>query len=356
MKPERLRSGDTVAIVSLSSGVLGEPFVAHEVSLMEKRLLELGLKFKYMPNAKKGIEYLKEHPEARAEDLVLAFKDADVKMVWCAIGGDDTFRTLPYLMNEEFKQLVLENPKIFMGFSDTTNNHLMFQKLGLKTYYGPALLTDVAELGPEMLPYTFSWIRELFEPTAGKEVEVSPVWYKNRESFGPEQVGVPMPEEQETRGVEFYGPAEKVSGKLLGGCIESVYESIAYTRYPEEQKEVFEKYPIFPTREEWRGKIVFLEPSDEKPTPEKFRVMMEKFAEEGVFDEAKGMLFGKPQDEQYIEEYRVIVKEYAEKYQLPTAFNLNFGHAAPRMIVPYGQELELDAEAKKIKLVEPMVR
>ena len=50
--------------------------------------------------------------------------------------GDDTFRTLPYLMTDDFQEIVKNNPKIFIGMSDTTNNHLMLYKMGLKTFYG----------------------------------------------------------------------------------------------------------------------------------------------------------------------------------------------------------------------------
>lgn len=132
IKSQKLQPGDKVAIASLSSGVAGEVFVAHELELGERRLSELGLKFEYMPNAKKGIEYIKNHPEARAEDLKAAFKDDSIKAIVCAIGGDDTFRTVPYLMDDPgFIALVMDSPKIFLGFSDTTVNHLMFYKLGL---------------------------------------------------------------------------------------------------------------------------------------------------------------------------------------------------------------------------------
>ena len=61
----------TVAIVSLSSGVLGEDFVQHEVKIGLERLRRFGLEVKFMENALKGLDYLKEHPEKRAEDQEL---------------------------------------------------------------------------------------------------------------------------------------------------------------------------------------------------------------------------------------------------------------------------------------------
>ena len=128
----KLRKGDKVAIVSLSSGMLGEEFCSHNIEIGVKRLKEYGLEPVFMPNALKGIEYLQAHPQARAKDLKDAFLDNSIAGIICAIGGDDTYRLLPYLMEDEkFIKAVEEHPKLFTGFSDTTINHLMFYKLGL---------------------------------------------------------------------------------------------------------------------------------------------------------------------------------------------------------------------------------
>ena len=109
IKPERLRKGDKVAIVSLSSGMLGEKEFLHKYELGKKRLEEkFGLEVVAMPNALKGIDYLYEHPEKRAEDLMNAFKDKSIKAIICAIGGDDTIRLLPYIDYE----VIRSNPKI----------------------------------------------------------------------------------------------------------------------------------------------------------------------------------------------------------------------------------------------------
>ena len=62
----------TIGIVSLSSGTIGEDFAAHEVKLGVRRLESWGYRVKFLPNARKGIEYLKAHPEKRAEDLLWA--------------------------------------------------------------------------------------------------------------------------------------------------------------------------------------------------------------------------------------------------------------------------------------------
>jgi len=101
MKIEKIKKGDKVAIVSLSSGILGEEFIKHELEIGLKRLKDYGLIPVIMPNSLKGVEYIKEHPEARAEDLKKSFIDPDIKMVITAIGGNDTYKTIPYLMEDK---------------------------------------------------------------------------------------------------------------------------------------------------------------------------------------------------------------------------------------------------------------
>ena len=81
--------------------------------------------------------------DVRANDLKQAFLDDGVAGIICAIGGDDTYRLLSYLMDDkEFIDAVKNHPKLFTGFSDTTINHLMFYKIGLQTYYGPNFICD----------------------------------------------------------------------------------------------------------------------------------------------------------------------------------------------------------------------
>ena len=46
----KLRKGDKVAIVSLSSGMLGEEFCSHNIEIGVKRLKEYGLEPVFMPN------------------------------------------------------------------------------------------------------------------------------------------------------------------------------------------------------------------------------------------------------------------------------------------------------------------
>ena len=156
IKPKKLKKGDKVAIVSLSSGLAGEELFKHRYELGKKRLEQLGFNVVTMKNALKGIEYLYNHPEKRAEDFMEAILDKDIKGIICNIGGDDTIRLLPYIDFEA----IANNPKVFMGYSDTTINHFMMQKAGVVSYYGPAVMTDFAE-NNNMHTYTLKYINEV---------------------------------------------------------------------------------------------------------------------------------------------------------------------------------------------------
>ena len=156
IKPKKLKKGDKVAIVSLSSGLAGEEIFRHRYELGKKRLEQLGFNVVTMKNALKGIEYLYNHPEKRAEDFMEAILDKDIKGIICNIGGDDTIRLLPYIDFEA----IANNPKVFMGYSDTTINHYMMQKAGVVSYYGPAVMTDFAE-NNNMHTYTLKYINEV---------------------------------------------------------------------------------------------------------------------------------------------------------------------------------------------------
>lgn len=352
LKARKLQKGDKVAVVSLSSGMLGEEFCRHNLEIGEKRLREYGLEPVFMPNALKGIDYLKQHPEARANDIKQAFLDDSIAGIICAIGGDDTYKLLPYLLeDQEFIDSVKKHPKIFTGFSDTTVNHLMFYKLGLSTYYGPAFICDLGEIADEMLPYTGHAFESYLEGNSYNEICSSDIWYEERSDFSRNAIGTERVAHVEERGYELLQGKSVFQGRLLGGCVESLYDILSANRY-EDEKAVCEKYELFPGKQEWEGKILFVETSEEKPTPELLEKALFALKERGVFDVVSGILVGKPQDETYYEEYKEVFRKVVNNKDLPIVYNVNFGHAVPRCVLPYGAMAKVDMVQKKIFLLD----
>ena len=335
-----------IGIVSLSSGIMGESFIRFELEIGLRRLKEYGLNVKFMPNSLKGADYIQAHPEKRAEDLLEAFRDPEIDMILCAIGGDDTYRLLPYLFDHnELSDAVTD--KIFLGFSDTTVNHLMLHKVGLPTFYGQAFLPDICELSPEMLPYTRKYFEELISTGTIREITPSDVWYEERKSFAPDQVGKPLTSHP-NGGFELLQGAPVFSGKILGGCIDSLYDLFNGDRYAD-MPVLCKKYHLFPSAEDWKDRILLLESSEEKPSPEKYRQSLEYLKETGVFEAVSGVLAGKPMDETYAREYRQLLTEVIDRPELPIVFNLNVGHAMPRCIIPFGVDAVVDADKQIIR-------
>ena len=338
-----------IGIVSLSSGILGENFVSHEVKIGIERLKKYGIEVEFLPNSTKGIEFLKNNPKARAKDLIDAFKDDSIDMILCAIGGDDTYRLLPYLFeNNELEMAVKQ--KIFLGFSDTTMNHFMLNKVGIKTFYGQAFLPDVCELSKEMLPYSKHFFEELINNGEIKEIYPSDVWYNEREDFSEKAIEISM-EEHHNDGFELIRGNAKFEGKILGGCLDSIFDIFDNSRY-EDTVYLCQKYNLFPSLDEWKNKILLLETSEERPKPELFRKMILKLEEYGIFDVISGLITGKPQNEEYYEEYKQILLDEIKNKDLSIVYNINVGHSTPRCIIPFGVNAKVDIERQIIEFKE----
>lgn len=334
-----------IAIVSLSRGMAGEAFAQHEVEIGLKRLAEYGVNVQFMPNALRGIDYLTTHPEARAADLLQAFRDPEVDMILCAIGGDDTYRLLPYLFDHDKLRKAVTD-KIFLGFSDTTVNHMMLHKVGLPTFYGQAFLPDVCEFGPAMLPYTERYFAELLRTGTIREVTPSDVWYESRTDFSPSQIGI-APAAHPDDGFQLLQGSPTFSGEILGGCIDTFYDFFDGTRYAD-MPQLCRKYDLFPTAEDWKGKILLLETSEEQMPPEKYRAALTHLKNAGVFRAVNGVLIGKAMDRKCEDLYKQLLVEVIDDPALPVVCNLNIGHAAPRCILPFGVRAYVDVAAQKI--------
>lgn len=112
------------------------------------------------PNSMRGEKYLKENAEARADDLMWAFSQTDIKGIIANIGGNDSIRLFPYIDYD----IIRNNPKVFIGYSDIMNVHFMCLKAGLSTYYGVNLLPSFGE--PYSVPqYTINHFKKTFSDT-----------------------------------------------------------------------------------------------------------------------------------------------------------------------------------------------
>ncbi|KRN25448.1 hypothetical protein [Lacticaseibacillus camelliae] len=108
-----------------------------------------------------------------------------------------------------------------------------------------------------------------------------------------------------------------------------------------------------PKRAEWQGKILFIETSEERPEPASYRLMLAHLKAYGIFDQVAAIVAGKPQDEQYYNDYKQILRDETAAWNLPLLFNVNIGHAYPRTALPYGAEAVLDCSQQTLTSTEP---
>lgn len=338
IKPNRLKPGDKIAIVSLSWGGLGDKKYIHKYYIAKERLENIfGLEVITMPNALKGSDFIYEHPELRAKDLMDAFQDKSIKVIICAIGGDDTIRLLPFIDYD----IIKNNPKIFMGYSDTTVNHFMMHKAGLVSYYGPCIMSEFGEY-TKILDYTKDAVMNiLFQDSANLSIESSPIWSDDFIEWNEENIHKQIKVKKEEHGYELLQGNGIVEGVLLGGCLD-VFPMIVGTE-------------IWPQLKEWQGKILLLETSEDEPTPDYITWYLRNLGSQGIFDVIQGIIVGKPHHEKYYEEYKeVIIKVLKEYHQedLPVLYNINIGHSDPVGILPLGTKIQIDYTNKKIILLE----
>lgn len=342
IKPPKLNPNDTVAIVSLSSGLAGEEGILWRTQQGIDRLEKVfGLKVKVMPHALKGMDYLHQHPERRAADLNQAIADPEVKAIICAIGGNDTVRILPYIDVDKLKA----NPKIFSGYSDTSTNHLFFYQHGISTSYGPALLTDFAE-NVEMDDYTIENIRKTwFNTEAIGEIKPSEFIRQHGLQWDEDNQGKTRPQ-LVNQGYELLHGREagRVTGHLIGGCLE-VLTNLRSSQY-------------FPPLEAFKGGLLFLETSEQYTSPSLLEDNLRAFVTMGIFDQINGLLIGKPQNNVYYDEYKEVwtsILQEVGRSDLAVLYNMSFGHNEPKCILPYGVKAEINTEDISFKVLESAV-
>lgn len=338
IKPERLKRGDKVATVSLSWGGAGDPDILWRYEVGKKRLQEeFGLEVVEMPNTLKGTQYVYEHPEKRAQDLMEAFADPSIKGIFSCIGGNESVRMLPYI---DF-DIIRKNPKIFIGYSDTTVTHYICRKAGVSSFYGASILMEFAE-NVQMFDYTKHWVQKtLFDSSPIGRIEPSPVWTSERLPWVVKNRNTQRKLQDHT-GYELLQGKGKVQGRLIGGCME-VMEMLKGTE-------------LWPELKAWEDSILFFETSEDKPAPDYVEYWLRNYGSIGILQKVKGIIFAKPYDNQFYEEYKnVLVKVVRNELglsELPILINMNFGHTSPICILPYGAMAEIDCDEKGFSILE----
>lgn len=340
IKPNKLNRGDKVALVSLSWGGAGDEEILWRYKQGKERLENIfGLEVVEMEHTLAGTEYVYNHPEKRAEDLMNAFQDKTIKGIIACIGGIESIRMLPYINFD----IINQNPKVFMGYSDTTTTHLFCYKAGISSIYGPTLLVDFAE-NVSMHPYTIEYVEKtLFSNKPIGQILAASEWTSEYLPWLIENKSRQRKYKQ-NGGYELLQGNGIVKGRLIGGCME-VFDMLRGTE-------------IFPTLEDFNGSILFLETSEDKPPVWFVECGMRNYGITGALDRIVGIVWGKPQDEENYEEYKLVIQKVMKEFgkeDLPIMYNMNFGHTEPKICIPYGALAEINCNDVTFSIIESAV-
>src|SRR5688572_3064063 len=344
IKPRKLKPGDTVAAISLSWG--GPGTYPHRYEAGKEQLQnEFGLRIIETPHALREAAWLHNNPKARANDLMNAFADLSVKAIISTIGGDDSIRILPYLDLD----VIRSNPKIFMGYSDTTITHIACFKAGLTSFFGPSIMAGFAENGG-MFPYMVDSIRKTFF-SAAPIGEIQP----HTGGWTAEILDWANPENQYRKrklmpstGWKFIQGKGVRQGHLMGGCLE-VLDFLRGTDF-------------WPEPSVWQDAILFLETSEEAPPPNVLKYALRSYASMKILHRLSGILFARPGGDisperfkEYDEVLHQVVNEEEGLSKLPIITHVDFGQYDPMFVLPYGVRAEIDCKTRKFTILENAV-
>lgn len=345
LKPPRLRPGDTLAAVSLSSGGPGACPARYAAGVRQCEE-EFGVRVVPTRHALRDPAWIARNPKARADDLMEAFADPGIRGVVSTLGGEDSVRILAHLD----LGVLRAHPKAFLGYSDTTVTHLACSAAGLTSFYGPAIMAGFAENGGIHRYLADSVRRTLFEAAPVGEVRPNTDgWTVEWTDWNDAAAQARRRALTPSAGWRWLQGSGAVRGPLIGGCAE-VLSWLPGTS-------------VWPRPEAWDGAVLFLETSEEAPPQRDFRRWLRHFGAMGIFRRVGAVLLGRPgghelpvaDHAQYEETLLGVVRDELGLASLPVVAGMDFGHTDPFFVLPYGVTAEVDCAAQRFSIVEAAV-
>jgi len=305
MLPEKLKFGDTIGVVAPSNPMINENI--EEIEKAREIIEKLGFKVKFSKNLFSNTNEYSATAREKAEDINDMFRDTEVKMIWCAKGGENSNSTFEYLDYELIKQ----NPKIICGFSDITSiTNMITEKTGLVTFSG----TNFKTIATDETDYSLNEILKRFVDGSLK--------------FGETEYGYKTIQN---------GVAE---GELIGGNLSLTRGMVAG------------KYSI-----DFTDKILFLEELGFETGPALANNYLYYMKQNEVFNKVKGIWIGNYTHESGIQLEKILLDVIGDDFKGPIIKSENFGHIEKKTVIPIGIKARIDTEQEiKIELQENCVK
>lgn len=323
MFPPKLKSGDTVRVITPARS-LAMPWMTQELQqLAKRRLEELGLKVTFGKHVHEIDDFSSSSIEHRIEDLHDAFTDPAVKLIHTVIGGFNTNQLLRYLDYD----LIKKNPKILCGFSDITAlANAIYAKTGLVAYSGPHFFNFGMKHG---FDYTLDYFKKcLFSETS---FQLNPAQQWSDDYWANDQ-GKREWIPNDGYWVLHEGEAE---GTIIGGNL-CTFNLLQGTEYMPDIS----------------NSILFLE-DDSESQPHAFDRDLQSLIHQPNFNQVHGIVIGRFERKSNITQLLLeqIINSKRELADLPVIANVDFGHTSPLITFPIGGKARIKA-AKDNSLIE----
>lgn len=310
IKPARLKKGDTIGIVAPASPLYNKSDLIRGIKTLE----EWGFRVVVGEHVNARYEYLAGTDEQRAQDVNSMFRNDLVDAIFVTQGGYGSARILRYIDFDVIKQ----NPKIFIGYSDITAIHLAIQKLtGLVSFHGPGM----AGFNPEEL--TEYRKNQLFKALLSDE-PISEIELADKKKW-----------------INIIHPGE-ARGDMVGGNLTLICSSLGT-----------------PYEIETEGKILFFEELDTEPWV--MDHMLAHLLNAGKLQKAAGIVIGECKDCEPFKHnpgfpvtfsLEDILEEYIKPLGIPAIYGLPLGHTKDLATIPLGVQGFLDATNGKLIIEE----
>lgn len=319
IKPRALKVGDTVALVAPS-----RPGDDEKIAAITASFEKIGLNLKKAPNLTERWGYLAGSDEDRAAGVMEAWRDPEVDAIFCIVGGYGATRMIDKLDYD----FIRDNPKIITGFSDITGVHLaIYEKTGLVTFHSPTT-TAVYSADFESRPFATAsfWNTIMPQDPAGTGKPFTPPHVYTSDGL--------------TSPIVTIAPGV-ARGRLTGGNLSLIHAMMGT-----------------PFEIETKGHILFLEDVGEEP----YRVdrMLSTLQLAGKLDEVEGVVLGlwyrceaeNPERSFTLDE---VFQQYFAHRPYPVVNQFPVGHVRENATLPLGIMAELDANERRLTLLEDPV-
>ncbi len=300
--PEKLKLGDTIGVVAPSSPIINENIeeLKQAINIVESK----GFKVKLSEHIYSNTNGYSATAIEKAEDINNMFKDKEVKMIWCAKGGENSNIVFDKLDYDSIKQ----NPKIICGYSDITSvTNMITAKTELVTFSS----TNFKTIATDETDYSFNQaIKRFVEGSLEIDGSIQTI----REGI--------------------------VEGQLIGGNLSLIKGMVAG------------KYSL-----DFQDKILFIEELGFETDPELASNYLYYMKQNGVFDKIRGLWIGNYEHESGIALEKIVLDCLENKFDFPIIKSNNFGHIERKITIPIGTKAKIDTTKDlKIELIEKCIK